>query len=261
MAQSTSDPTRASVPADRLPRLADPVPGHPGRRPARPSRIPVRPRGLIALGALALLEERPMHAYEMQRILHDRRHDFAEGKTRGLYRAIDELESLGWAEPVETSREGRRPERTVYSITPAGREALGDWLFDLLERPIAEYPTFGVAVGLLAHLDQDRALAALQRRAVSLRAHLAASEAGMAAVVEELHLPRIVHLDREHERALVEAELRWVLSIIADIRAGRLAWDEESLRAEFARMQDAEASRHSRRHLDQQGPVEPDRPT
>ena len=41
----------------------------------------------------------------------------------------------GYIEPVETSREGRRPERTTYRITEAGKAELMDWLRELLSIP------------------------------------------------------------------------------------------------------------------------------
>ena len=215
------------------------------QRTARP------PQGTIALTALALLTERPLHPYEMQRLMHDRRKDYAEGKMRALYRAIEELEAAGWIEPAETTREGRRPERTVYRITPEGHEALEDWLQDVLERPAPEHLAFTAAVGMLAYLPQDRAADALQHRVVELRAELAARDEASSALDQEMHLPRIVLLEDEHERALREAELRWVLALLEDMRSGRLVWDEEILRAHFAAMHDHEAARRGRHH----GPV------
>ncbi|MGA3183866.1 MAG: PadR family transcriptional regulator [Candidatus Dormibacteria bacterium] len=215
------------------------------------TRINRPPQGTIALTALALLTEQPLHPYEMQRLMHDRRKDYAEGKMRALYRAIEELEAAGWIEPAETTREGRRPERTVYRITPEGHEALEDWLQDVLERPAREHLVFTAGVGLLAYLPLDRALDALQHRAVELRAELAARAEASAALTQEMHLPRVVLLEDEHERALREAELRWVLSLVEDMRAGRLTWDEESLRAQFELMHDHEMAR--RRH--HRGPV------
>ena len=206
---------------------------------------------MIALTALALLTECPLHPYEMQRLMHDRRKEYAEGRTRALYRAIEELEVAGWIEPVETTREGRRPERTVYRITPEGREALEDWLQDVLERPAREHLAFTAAVGMLAYLPQDRAADALQHRAVELRADLAARAEASSALDQEMHLPRIVLLEDEHERALREAELRWVLALLEDMRSGRLVWDEEILRAHFATMHDHEMVRRGRHH----GPV------
>ena len=209
------------------------------------------PQGTIALTALAMLTEQPLHPYEMQRLMHDRRKDYAEGKMRALYRAIDELQAAGWIEPAETTREGRRPERTVYRVTADGHEALEDWLQDILEKPAREHLVFTAAVGLLAYLPQDRAMDALQHRIVELRAELAARGEASAALDQEMHLPRVVLLEDEHERVLREAELRWVVSLLDDMRAGRLAWDRESLSAHFEAMHDHETAR--RRH--HRGPV------
>jgi DNA-binding PadR family transcriptional regulator len=214
-------------------------------------RISRPPQGTIALTALALLTEQPLHPYEMQRLMHDRRKDYAEGKMRALYRAIEELEAAGWIEPAETTREGRRPERTVYRITAEGHEALEDWLQDVLEKPTREHLVFTAGVGLLAYLPQQRAIEALQHRTVELRAELAARDEASKALDQEMHLPRVVLLEDEHERVLRDAELRWVLSLLDDMRSGRLAWDLESLSAHFDLMHDHETARR-RQH---RGPV------
>jgi len=202
-----------------------------------------RPFGLIPLAALALLAERPLHPYEMQRLLHDRHMDYAEGRTRALYRAIDELQEAGWIEPAETTREGRRPERTVYRITEEGHEALEDWLQDELERPAVEHLAFSAAVGLIAHLPQERAVAALKARVVTLRAELAARDEAAAGLAQELRLPRYVLLELEHQRALRDAELTWVLALLEDFHSGRLGWDEQTLRADFQELYDRELTR------------------
>src|SRR6516164_755067 len=145
-------------------------------------------KGMVALAALALLCEQPRHPYELQRILRMRHKDYALGKTRALYRAIAELEAAGSIEALETSREGRRPERTVYRITEEGREELVNWLTELLERPVHEFPIFNVAVGLMAYLPEDDAIAALSARSVSLRATIAALDESLTALQEQLHL-------------------------------------------------------------------------
>ena len=91
-----------------------------------------QPKDMVALTTLGLLSEQPCHPYEIQRLLRERHKSYAVGKTRTLYRAIEELEAAGYIEPLETSREGRRPERTVYRITPEGSEELENWLAELL---------------------------------------------------------------------------------------------------------------------------------
>jgi DNA-binding PadR family transcriptional regulator len=193
----------------------------------------------MALTALALLGERPLHPYEMQRLLHERHKEWAAGKTRELYRAIEDLVGQGLIEAVETTREGRRPERTVYRLTAEGRETLDDRLSRLLERQVEEHPAFFIAVDLITSLPQERAQAALAARTVSLRAELAATEEARCALLEQMHLPRVVLLEVELRLALAAAELRWVSGILDEMRAGKLGWSREFLAAHEAGRGDA----------------------
>ena len=66
------------------------------------------------LMVLVLLAEAPMHPYEMQRLMQWRGKDQVVRVQRGsLYPAVERLMRAGLIEPLETEREGRRPERTV----------------------------------------------------------------------------------------------------------------------------------------------------
>src|SRR5579884_466505 len=109
-----------------------------------------RYRNLWALTVLCLLRERPMHPYEMQRLIRRRHKDeFLDLKRGSLYHAINRLEKAGLIEVVETSREGRRPERTTYRVNEAGVDVLLEWLREMLSRPSRDPNEFLTAV---AHL-------------------------------------------------------------------------------------------------------------
>ena len=192
------------------------------------------PRDMVALTALALLSEQPSHPYEIQRQIRGRHKDFAAGKTRALYHAIDELVAEGLVEPMETIRDGRRPERTVFRITDDGRDELVDWLTDLLERPVPEYSIFNIAVGFMAYLPQDRAEEALRSRSLGLRAEIASLHEAMRVLREEGRLPRIVLLEVEHSIAMRTAELHWVGTLQEEMRTGELGWTKEWLQEQFA---------------------------
>ncbi len=179
----------------------------------------------LALTVLALLIEQPRHPYEMQRLMRERHKDFAVGKARSFYDAVDRLARDGLVEPLETSREGKRPERTVYRITAEGREEFKSWLGELLSTPVDEYPLFTVAVSFLAYLPPQEAISILEERVVALEGALAGTDASLRALQEQLHLPRLFLLEHEHTQALRRAELAWVRTVIVDIRAGRFAWD------------------------------------
>src|SRR3982074_1984674 len=140
--------------------------------PARRRRR--QPRVLWSLAVLSLLRERDMHPYEMQRQMHVRYTDDLLALKRGsLYHAINQLQRDGLIEPVETSREGRRPERTVYRVTPDGEDELILWLRDLLSTPVREPSQFMTALAHLLQLDPTDALQQLQLRAVNLDATIA----------------------------------------------------------------------------------------
>jgi DNA-binding PadR family transcriptional regulator len=209
-----------------------------------------QPKDMVALTTLGLLSEQPCHPYEIQRLLRDRHKSYAVGKTRTLYRAIEELEAAGYIEPLETSREGRRPERTVYRITPEGSEELENWLADLLSTPVDETPVFRVAVGLLGYISQERAEAALASRVVSLRARVTALDATLKMAQDDLGLPRLVLLELEHAMALAAAEIEWIRSITTDMQSGTLIWNEELIRAHFEAMHAADAERRNRHRED-----------
>jgi DNA-binding PadR family transcriptional regulator len=208
--------------------------------------IRTQPKDMVALTTLGLLSEQPCHPYELQRLLKERHKAYAVGKTRSLYRAIEELEAAGYIEPLETSREGRRPERTVYRITPEGSEELENWLADLLSTPVDETPVFRVAVGLLGYITQERAETALATRVVALRARVSALDSTLSMAQDDLGLPRLVLLELEHAMALATAEVDWIRSILADMQQSVLVWNEELIRAHFEAMHAADAERRSR---------------
>jgi DNA-binding PadR family transcriptional regulator len=205
-----------------------------------------QPKDMVALTTLGLLSEQPCHPYEIQRLLRERHKSYAVGKTRTLYRAIEELEAAGYIEPVETSRDGRRPERTVYRITSDGSEELENWIADLLSTPVDETPVFRVVVGLLGYITQERAETALATRVVTLRAHVNALDTTLKMAQDDLGLPRLVLLELEHAIALASAEIDWIRSISADMESGALIWNEELIRAHFAAMHAADAERRNR---------------
>src|ERR1700736_5770651 len=143
-------------------------------RPHRPRPSQRRYRGartLWALAVLGLLREGAMHPYEMQRQMHIRHTDDLLALKRGsLYHAINQLQRNGLIEPVETSREGRWPERTVYRITADGDDELAVWLRDLLSTHIREPSQFMAAMAHVSNLTPPDALQQLQMRAVNLEA-------------------------------------------------------------------------------------------
>ena len=105
----------------------------------------------LALAILGCLTERPMHPYEISTTLRERGKEGSIKLNYGsLYAVVEALQKHHLIEAQETTREGRRPERTVYAITPAGVEEFEDWLAELLSTPVKEYLAFEAGLSLAA---------------------------------------------------------------------------------------------------------------
>ena len=77
---------------------------------------------LMALAVLATVVQQPMHRYEIASLIRARGKDQdMDVKWGSLYTVVQNLAKHGFLEVVGTSRQGARPERTVYQITEAGR--------------------------------------------------------------------------------------------------------------------------------------------
>jgi DNA-binding PadR family transcriptional regulator len=178
----------------------------------------------LALSVLELLDEEPMHPYEMASRMRARHHDeFIRLNFGTLYHTVGQLERHGWIQPVEREKEGRRPERTVYKLTDSGREVLMRTLGELLRHPRREYPHFAAGLMFMHHLDAGEAAAHLRERAASLDAIIAKFQSVLALLLEK-GVSRLALIEVEHKIAMLEAERDWVRKLEREISQGELEW-------------------------------------
>ncbi len=177
---------------------------------------------LLALALLATLAQRPMHPYEMASVLR------AQGKDNSikinwgsLYTVVQNLEKHGYVRATETTRQGGRPERTVYAITDAGRTELHDWMRELIGTPEREFSSFEAALSVVGVLPPDEAIALLTQRLEALDKDLAEQRAMLREAAETL--PRVLLIESEYHLAVRGAEADWVRSLLADVTDGSVS--------------------------------------
>lgn len=176
----------------------------------------------LALAVLACLFERPMHPYEMAATLRERHKDESIKLNYGsLYSVVESLKSHELIVELETAREGKRPERTVYRLTGAGRLELVDWLSELLCRPAREYTRFEAGLSLMPVLSPEDVVRLLEERCRRLEMEGRLYEAARQMAISN-QLPRIFWIEGEYREALREAELRWTRTLIEAISSGTL---------------------------------------
>ncbi len=178
----------------------------------------------LALSILELLDERPMHPYELASTMRDRHQDeFIRLNFGSLYHTVEVLERNGWLVPSEREKEGRRPERTIYKLTDSGREVFLRVVSDIIAQPSREYPHFSAGLMFMHHLTSTEASQHLRNRALALKA----LTTKLSAILSELHgngLRRLALIELEHKIAMLDAERRWVTDLEKEISEGTLEW-------------------------------------
>lgn len=179
----------------------------------------------LALAILASLTEGPMHPYRMLQQMKERGHDEVVNvrQRTSLYQTIDRLLRDGLIAVHDTERDGAFPERTLYALTDAGRDAGQAWLHAQIAEPAREYPAFGAGLAFLPLLDADDARHHLERRIAALEAERERLESLRNAAQAE-QVPRLFLLQNEHALVLLDAELGWVRSVVEHLRIGALRW-------------------------------------
>lgn len=179
---------------------------------------------LLALAVLAYLTRQPMHPYQLSRMLRDfgdaRSIKFTHGS---LYMVVQQLARAGLIREQETTRQGQRPERTVYALTPEGREEFRQWLRQLVEVPHYEYPRFVAALSLIAALPPDEVVELLRKRLRNLeqqREHTRTLvDSTLATGVHPLF-----QIEEEYRIAMLEGEARFVEQFIERITDPKNGW-------------------------------------
>ena len=157
---------------------------------------------------LGLLRTQEMHGYQLNEYI-DRQMAFCVDLKRSTaYYLLDKLCREGYVSQ-ETEREGNRPERRVFQITPAGEARFQV----LLRTNLASFqpPTYAEDIGVMfqQHLPSDEVRALLQQRRAGVLARREEIE-GLGAGLPVSHGSLI-----EHHLLHLDAELAWVDALIA----------------------------------------------
>lgn len=170
-------------------------------------------RVLLLLG---LLSTQSQHGYQMNEFIEHNLGRVTLMKKATAYALLTRMEAAGLV-GAEDAREGNRPTRRVYSITPEGTALMREMLVAVLQEPSQSLPPGDIAVMYIAALDTDAAIEALERRVAAMDEHVTELES------TPLH-PTVVGVDLAIERrlTLMRADLDWFRGVIDRLRGGEV---------------------------------------
>jgi DNA-binding PadR family transcriptional regulator len=167
---------------------------------------------------LSLLAERPMHGYEINATLEERKiREWAPVSRPQIYYSVEKLVTLGLVRVVKDQSSAAGPERRVVGTTADGRDRLAEaleaehWIDDRVYQPILIWLALSWQARGRTFGDQ------LTRRKEFLLARLIDERATLNEVLEEVGHPH-------HEAVWIleliidqtELELRWIDKILAN---------------------------------------------
>ena len=183
----------------------------------------------VQLAILGFLHERDYHGYELKKTIERLMGMWTDIKFGSIYHALSQLEKAGHVEKVATVRDSAKPERSIFSVTPAGSEEFLRLLREnILElKPIYLKDDIGVFFG--GRIGKAEFDTILEKRLELMRSiyeiilqHSADFESYAAdriAIARQLIRRHILHM---------EAEIDWFEGLREELRRGGLYAVEES---------------------------------
>ena len=159
---------------------------------------------------LGLLMDGPKHGYEIKRVIEEELFPFVGLKIKSIYYPLKKMEQLNLIHK-DVGREGKWPEKFVYSITPQGRKIFDHLItesFLSIERP---YFNLDLSLYFLQYADRKIVRRKLKGRGIFLRR--------IRRDLEELKKKapptrKYLHIILQHDLDLVEAEIKSTATLI-----------------------------------------------
>jgi DNA-binding PadR family transcriptional regulator len=179
--------------------------------------------GVLELAVLGLLQESPMHGYELRKRLNALLGTFRAFSYGSLYPCLKDLLARGWiaedgpADAGAPALSGKRA-KIVYRITADGKDRFHELLGESGPQTWEDDDHFGVHFAFFAKTEAEVRLRILEGRRRRLEERLDRVRASIARTRERLDSYTLEL--QQHGLESVEREVRWLNELIDSERAG-----------------------------------------
>jgi DNA-binding PadR family transcriptional regulator len=174
---------------------------------------------MLEIAILGLLNESPMHGYELRKRLSSLLGTFRAFSYGSLYPTLRRLAEAGWiSEEQETNSGGSRSRRgkRVYQLTAEGKEHLSELLAEVGPDAFDD-EGFGARLAFFAQTRSDIRLQILEGRRRRVEEQRDGMRSALARTGERLdRYTRTLH---EHGLESVDREVRWLTELIEHERS------------------------------------------
>ena len=165
---------------------------------------------------LGVLYEKERNPYEITKMLKELKlRKWFNVADSTVYATINNLKKQGLIEG-QTTKEGRFPEKTVYSITAEGEFELHNTISAYLEKNDPDGTKFDIAILLLHHLSRDEVLQKLKIKLESLESSTYEIKTQIVNLERDRTVAFTGLLMLKHRLYMAETEIRTIKEIIRE---------------------------------------------
>lgn len=175
---------------------------------------------IVRLVILGLLRERPLYGYEIKQIIEEHMNDWTSIAFGSIYFALDKLADEKFVEKVQIEHTGKRPSRSVYQITGAGRDEFLRLLRAEWQQVERQYFSIDICLFFLETIPLAEVKNYLKTRQTALRSmleHLQNHRSEQLAIPE---VPRLAIAIFDHSFVHAQTELNWVTDLLQKLESG-----------------------------------------
>ena len=167
----------------------------------------------IDLIVLGILKKEPMGAYDIQKLVEYRNiSKWVKISTPSIYKKAIQLEEKGFIRS-DVVKEGKMPEKAVYSLTEAGEKEFERLMFEIAASPIRIFLDFNAVIVNLDSLPletQKQCVARIEDNIKTLKSYLEEN------IHDKENIPEIPETGMavlQQQFVLVEAIERWIATL------------------------------------------------
>lgn len=167
----------------------------------------------IDLIVLGILKKESLSAYDIQKLVEYRNiSKWVKISTPSIYKKVIQLEEKGYIKG-NVVKEGKMPEKAVYSLTPAGEKAFENLMFEIASQPIRFFLDFNAVIVNLSSLppeDQETCLTSIGDNIKNLKGYL---EENIREKETAPEIPETGKAVLRQQYILAEAVEMWIASL------------------------------------------------
>lgn len=167
----------------------------------------------IDLIVLGMLKKKEMGAYDIQKLVEYRNiSKWVKVSTPSIYKKAIQLEEKGLIE-AHIVKEGKMPEKAVYSLTEAGEAEFERLMLDIAAKPVHIFLDFNAVIVNLDSLPPERQRACIERISQNVREMKAYLEENLRKKEDMPEIPETGMAVLRQQLALAETVEAWLASL------------------------------------------------